>query len=83
MTHFNHTMIFFKLTDEYKISDIYINHSNCLGHIRAYSNSLMRVKIACNHLPFFKIFSNFVHFCPNFQIFCPFFEKNPCMALLF
>ena len=23
-------------------------------------------------LPFFKIFSIFVHFCPNFQIFCPF-----------
>ena len=29
----------------------------------------------CNHLPFFKIFSNFVHFCPNFPIFniLPFF----------
>ena len=25
------------------------------------------------HLPFFKMLSNFVHFCPNFQIFCPFF----------
>ena len=30
---FNHTMIFFKLTDEYKISDIYINQNNCLGHM--------------------------------------------------
>ena len=28
---FNHTMIYFKLADEYKISDIYINHNNCLG----------------------------------------------------
>ena len=26
---FNHTMIFFKLTDQYKISDIYLNHNNC------------------------------------------------------
>ena len=26
----------------------------------------------CNNLPFFKIFSSFVHFCPNFQIFCRF-----------
>ena len=48
--------------------------------------------IACNHLPFFKIFSNFVHFCPNFKYFthiscaylhisvcahfCPFHEKS-------
>ena len=30
---FSHTMIFFKLTDYYKISDIYINHNNCLGHM--------------------------------------------------
>ena len=28
---FNHTMIFYKLTDWYKISDIYINHNNCPG----------------------------------------------------
>ena len=33
MTRFNHTMIFFKLTDQYKISDIYINHNNCLGYM--------------------------------------------------
>ena len=39
---------------------------------RAYSNSLLRAIVARNHLPFFKIFSNFVHFCPNFQIFNPF-----------
>ena len=44
---------------------------------------------------FFKIFSNFTHFCPNFQIFCPplliltclchccpFFWKIACMPLL-
>ena len=51
---------------------------------RAYSSSLLRAIIACNHLPFFKIFSNFVHFCPNFQIFCPFlalFLKNRTHAL--
>ena len=43
---------------------------------RAYSGSLLRVIIAYNHLPFFKIFSNFVRFCANFQIFCPFSEKS-------
>ena len=25
-------MIFFKLTDQYKLSDIYVNHNNCLGN---------------------------------------------------
>ena len=30
---FNHTMIFFKLTYQYEISDIYINHKNALGHV--------------------------------------------------
>ena len=39
---------------------------------RAYSSSLLHAIIACNHLPFLKIFSNFVHFCPNFEIFSPF-----------
>ena len=29
----NHTVIFFKLTDYYKINDIYINHNNWLGHM--------------------------------------------------
>ena len=28
-TRFNHTMNFFKVTDQYNISDIYINHNNC------------------------------------------------------
>ena len=32
-TRFNHTTIFFKLTDWYKLSDIYISHNNCLGHM--------------------------------------------------
>ena len=33
MKRFNHTMIFLKLTNQYKIRDIYINHNNCLGHM--------------------------------------------------
>ena len=28
-TYINYTMIFFKLTDYYKVSDIYLNHNNC------------------------------------------------------
>ena len=40
---------------------------------RAFFSSLLCAIIACNHLLFFKISSNFVHFCSNFQIFCPFF----------
>ena len=36
-TRFNHTMIFFKLIDYYKLSDIYIDiymsHNICLGHV--------------------------------------------------
>ena len=40
--------------------------------LRAFFSSLLHAIIAHKHLPFFKIFSNFVHFCPNFQIFCPF-----------
>ena len=40
---------------------------------RAFPSSLLCVILASNYLPFFKIFSNFVHFCSNFQIFCPFF----------
>ena len=31
MTGFNHAMIFFKLIDQSKLSDIYISHNNCLG----------------------------------------------------
>ena len=43
--------------------------------IRTFSNSLLCAIIACNHLPFFRIFSNFVNFCLNFQIFA-LFVKN-------
>ena len=32
-TRLNHTMIFFKLIDKYKLSDIYISHDNCLGQV--------------------------------------------------
>ena len=32
-TRFNHTMIFFKLIDYYKHSDIYMSHNICLGHM--------------------------------------------------
>ena len=39
---------------------------------RAFSSSSSSAIITHNHLPFLKIFSNLVHFCPNFQIFCPF-----------
>ena len=39
---------------------------------RAFSSSLLCAIVARNHLFFFKIFSNLVHFCLNFQIFCPF-----------
>ena len=31
--HFNHTMLFFKLADCYKISDTYKNLNNCPGHM--------------------------------------------------
>ena len=41
-------------------------------HACVYSSSLLRAKIAQNHLPFFKIFLNFAHFYPKFQIFWPF-----------
>ena len=56
---------------------------------KAYSSSLLRAIIACNHLPFFKIFSNFVRFCPNLQKVYPFqnffalFLKNLTHALTF
>ena len=35
-------------------------------YIRTFSSSLLRAIIARNHLLFFKIISNFEHFCPNF-----------------
>ena len=63
-----------------------------------FSSSLLSAIISHNHLPFFKICSNFVHFCPNFHIFfpfllffniffffalfCPFFWKISCVSLL-
>ena len=56
---------------------------------RAYSSCFIHALVACIRLLFFKLFSNFVHICPNFQIFCSFFvlscpfsEKNTCMPLL-
>ena len=56
---------------------------------RAYFSSFLLAIIAHNHLPFCRIFSNFVHFCPNFQIFCPFstftllfFWKKKCTHAL-
>ena len=43
------------------------------SHDRAYPSCFMHAIVARMRLPFFNIFSNFVHFCSNFQIFCPFF----------
>ena len=43
------------------------------SHDRAYPSCFMHAIVARMRLPFFKIFSNFVHFCSNFQIFYPFF----------
>ena len=60
-----------------------ITKPNKPNGVKAYSRSLLHFIIAHNHLLFFTIFSNFVHFCPNFQILspfstflCPFFLKN-------
>ena len=71
-------MSFIIFTDKRKVVKIYffgdiffIVHNNFTEN-RAYSSSLLRAIIARSHLPFFKILSNFVHFCPNFQIFCRF-----------
>ena len=50
--------------------------------IKAYSSSLLHVIIAHSHLLSFKIFSDFVCFCTNFQIFCPFSEKSLACPLL-
>ena len=49
-----------------------ITKPNKTNGVRASSSSLFYGIITHNHLPFFKIFSNFVHFRPNFQIFFPF-----------
>ena len=40
-----------------------------------FSSSLFRAIVAPNHLAFFKILSNLVHFCLNFQIFLPLFDS--------
>ena len=56
-----------------------------LSFSKTYSSCFMCVIVTCMRLPFSKIFSNFVHFCQNFQIFCPFlsfFWKIACMPLL-
>ena len=42
------------------------------GGNKAFSSSLLHAITTRNHLPFFKIFSNLIYFCPNFEIFCPF-----------
>ena len=71
-----------------KATNIYWMDNNPNGK-RVFSSSLLRAIIAHNDLTFFKIFSNIVHFCPDFQIFCafltfflPFFWKITCMPLL-
>ena len=65
--------------------------STCLSKsslCRAYSSYFMHAIVTRVRLPFFKLFSNFVHFPPNFQIFCPFlsflalFLKNCMQPLL-
>ena len=53
---------------------------------RAFSSSLLSAIVARNYLPFFKIFSNLVHFCLDFQTFCHFLTfvwKITCMPLLY
>ena len=55
-------------------------------YIRTYSSCFMCAILAHMRLPFFKIFSNVVHFCQNFQTFCPFFPlflKNHMHVLTF
>ena len=50
--------------------------------IRAYSSCSMHAIVARMRLPFLKIFSNFLHFCPHFQIFCPFLPFFLKIALM-
>ena len=64
-----------------------LNKSN---GVKAYTSSLLHAIITHNHLPFFKIFWNLVHYCPNFQIFfpfstlvCPFSEKSQPLPFTF
>ena len=67
-----------------------ITKPNKPNGVRAYSSSLLHVIITHNHLLFFKIFWNFVHFCPNSQIFFPisiflgsFSEKSQLLPFTF
>ena len=46
---------------------------------RAFSRSLLSAIVAHNYLSFLKIFSNLVHFCPDFQICCPFLTFFFCL----
>ena len=39
---------------------------------RVYSSCFMHAIVEHMRLPFFKVFSNILNFCPNFQILCPF-----------
>ena len=66
-----------------------ITKPNKPNGVRAYSSGLLHVVITYHQLPFFKMFSNFVRFCPNFQIFfpfstfpCPFSKESQSMPLL-
>ena len=66
-----------------------ISKCNKRNGVRAYSSSLLHAIITQKHLLFFKIFSSFVHFCSNFQIFfpfstflCPFSEKSQPMPFI-
>ena len=46
------------------------NHEHL--HTSAFSSCFMYLILVHMRLPFFKVFLNFVHFCPNFLIFCTF-----------
>ena len=70
MTRFNHTMIFFKLTDQNKISDIYINHTNCLGHYIV--NYIVIIKSIIKFLSWILI-----TYAPPFILGKLFLEKTP------
>ena len=92
LARFSKIIMFFKFLLEKasrRFENGFIHEMKCSWSVnidktdRAYCSSLLRVTVAYNHLPFFKIFSNFVAFCANFQIFCPFSEKShPCSYFL-
>ena len=70
-----------------KVSQIFFAWIKFLSS-RTYSSFFMHVIVTHTRL-YFKISSNFVHFCPNFQIFCPLlsffcpFLKNHTYTLTF